>query len=173
MALPAKDKNFAQFQDDDNSCRQYASAQIGNASPGGAANQSGWSSATLGTILGAVAGVVIGAATGDPAAGAAIGAGSGLLVGGAAGLDAAQASAGGLQRRYDMSYMQCMYSKGNSVPTVAGAAAGGYYPYYGSYYGAYPYYGSYYYPPYTYYGPTTSFSAGFVSSSGGHGHWHH
>ncbi|HEX7967062.1 MAG TPA: glycine zipper family protein, partial [Stellaceae bacterium] len=88
-ALPAKGKDFAQFQKDDLSCRQYAANQTGGASPADAANQSFANSLAAGTVLGAAAGAAIGAATGNPAAGAAIGAGSGLFLGGATGLNAA------------------------------------------------------------------------------------
>src|SRR5260370_36626269 len=78
MALPGKDKSFEAFQADDAACRQYASAQIGYASPAEAATQSGVGSTVLGTVLGGPAGAAIGAATGNPAPGAAIRAGAGL-----------------------------------------------------------------------------------------------
>lgn len=157
MALPGKGKSFAQFQQDDMACRQYASAQIGYGSPTQAANDSAVSSAVAGTVIGAAAGAVLGAAAGNPAAGAAIGAGSGLFVGGASGADAAAFSAGSLQQRYDMGYVQCMYSKGDSVSTTTADSAA---PYYGAGYGysnPYPYPYSYPYPytygPYGYYRP--------------------
>src|SRR3990172_7924543 len=35
----------------------------------------------------------------------------------AAGAGAAQSSAGAMQRRYDVSYVQCMYAKGHQIPT--------------------------------------------------------
>jgi hypothetical protein len=167
MALPAQGKSFEQFQQDDGTCRQYASAQIGYANAGQAANQSLLNSAAAGTVLGAAAGAAIGAASGNPAAGAAIGAGSGLFLGGATGLGAASYSAGELQRRYDMGYLQCMSAKGESVPSNLGSA-GSYPASYGYGYGygygyPYPYYYPYYYP------------SGFVGTTFvfGGGHHHH
>ncbi|MGO8919553.1 MAG: glycine zipper family protein [Stellaceae bacterium] len=164
MALPAKDKSFAEFQQDDMTCRQYASAQTGGTSPGQAANDSFATSAAVGTVLGAAAGAAIGAAAGNPAAGAAIGAGSGLFLGGASGLGAAGYSAAALQQRYDMSYVQCMSAKGESVPTaLAGSAPPGYaygYPY--GYPYPYPYPYAYPYGPYGYY-PGFYPGVGFVS----------
>lgn len=147
MVLPAKDKSFADFQEDDAVCRQFASAQIGNIEPAQAANQSFAGSAVAGTLLGAAAGAAIGAATGNPAAGAAIGAGSGLFLGGATGAAAAGHSAAALQRGYDIAYVQCMSAKGESVPNLAGGTYpyGYYYPY-GAYAYPYPYYYPYYYP---------------------------
>jgi outer membrane lipoprotein SlyB len=168
VAMPGKDKSFEAFQADDATCRQYASAQIAPASPAQAANESAVNSAVLGTAIGALAGAAIGAATGDAAAGAAIGAGGGLLVGGTTGLDAARASSAGLQRRYDIGYIQCMSAKGENVQTAAVSPV----------YGAYPaYYYPYYYPSYPYY-PSTFIGVGigFHSHSGHsfHGsHFHH
>ncbi|MGO9377784.1 MAG: hypothetical protein ACLPN1_01615 [Dissulfurispiraceae bacterium] len=49
--------------------------------------------------------------------GLAIGAASGLLVGTAA-ANAGQASGYAAQGRYDISYSQCMYAKGNQVPGI-------------------------------------------------------
>jgi Glycine-zipper domain len=143
VALPGPGKTLVQFNQDDATCRGYASAQTGYASPSDVATQSAVNSAGLGTLVGAVAGVILGAATGNPGAGAAFGAGGGLLLGSAAGSNAAEASAASLQQRYDISYLQCMVSNGNRVPTVASpyAAYPGYYPAYpGYYYPAYPAY---------------------------------
>ena len=154
MALPGKDKSFADFQQDDMSCRQYASVQTGGTTPAQAANDSAIGSAAAGTLLGAAAGAAIGAAVGNPAAGAAIGAGSGLFVGGASGASAAGYSAATIQQAYDMSYVQCMVAKGESVPAGANApppvAAAYPYPYPPAYaypYAPYPYYPGYFYPP--------------------------
>ncbi len=164
MALPAKGKTFADFQQDDGSCRQFASVQIGGVSPAAAAQQSAINSTAVGTVVGAAAGAAIGAAAGNPALGAAIGAGSGLVVGGAAGADAAQLSGTELQRRYDMSYLQCMSAKGESVPTSLPPPSYAYpsypYPYY------YGYYGSPYWAPW-------GFGSSFVFFGGHHHHFHH
>ncbi len=138
MALPGKGKTVAQFQADDAGCRQYAAARIGYLSPGAAANRSAVGSAALGTLLGTAAGALLGAAGGNAGVGAGLGAGTGLLFGSAQGAGAAESSGAALQNQYNISYIQCMYAKGDTVPTA---------PYYG--YG-YPYpYSSYAYaPPY-------------------------
>jgi len=162
MALPAKDKSFADFQQDDASCRQFASVQTGGAAPAAAAQQSAVNSAAAGTVVGAAAGAAIGAAAGNPALGAAIGAGSGLLVGSAAGADTAQLSGAELQRRYDIGYLQCMSAKGESVPTSLPPASYAY-PYYPYPYG-YPYYGPYW--------GGYGFDGSFVFF-GGHHYFHH
>jgi hypothetical protein len=115
MVLPGVGKPFDQFQVDDRVCRQFAQAQTG-IPPGEAGKQSTINTAALGTLLGAGAGAALGAAAGDAGVGAAIGAGSGLLVGTASGAEAGAGTARSLQWRYDVSYMQCMYAKGNQVP---------------------------------------------------------
>ena len=112
--LPAPGKSFEQFQADDAVCRQWADRSIGNAQD--IANQNTVSGAAVGTVLGAGLGAAIGAASGNPGAGAAIGAGSGLLVGTASGANAGQVYGMEAQRRYDNTYVQCMYSKGNQIP---------------------------------------------------------
>jgi Glycine-zipper domain len=136
MALPGPGKTLAQFDQDDVTCRNYASAKIGYASPAQAGTQSAVGSAAIGTLVGAAAGAIIGAATGNPGVGAGIGAGGGLLLGSAVGSNAAQVSSASLQRRYDTSYLQCMASNGDRIPTVATPYAA--YP--GYYYPAYPTY---------------------------------
>ena len=178
LVLPAKDKTFAQFQQEDANCRQFASAQTGGVSPADAANSSTAASAAVGTVLGAAAGAAIGAAAGNPAAGAAIGAGSGLFLGGASGLNAGAYSGASLQQRYDMSYLQCMAASGNEVPqTVAGTGHPGYYAPSGyAYPYPYPYY-PYYAYPYAYPGYYPGFwgpgvGASFIFFGGGHHHHH-
>ncbi|MBS0559063.1 MAG: glycine zipper family protein [Proteobacteria bacterium] len=136
VAMPGNGKSFAEFQQDDAYCRQYATAQTGGAQPGQAAADSALGSAAVGTALGAATGALIGAAAGNPGAGAAIGAGAGLLTGGVAGSANAQYAGATVQQRYDISYTQCMFGQGETVPQPP-AYAGGYpagYP--GGYYGA-------------------------------------
>ncbi len=113
--LPGTGKTFEEFLGDDSICRQWAGRSVG-ISPGEAATQSATTGAVLGPVLGAAAGAAIGAAAGDPGAGAAIGAGSGLLFGTASGAEAGQVSGWEAQKRYDNTYIQCMYAKGNQVP---------------------------------------------------------
>lgn len=111
MVLPGSGKSFDHFRADDYECRNFASAQTG-ATPEEAQTDSGVKSAAIGTVVGAAAGAIIGGHRG-----AAAGAGTGLIVGSAAGAGAAQSSAGAMQRRYDVSYVQCMYAKGHQIPT--------------------------------------------------------
>jgi hypothetical protein len=115
VAMPAEGKTLSQFQNDDYTCRSYASQQTGNASPAHAANQSAVGSAVVGTALGAAAGAALGAASGSAGTGAAIGAGSGLLLGSLIGAGNASASADDLQQRYDVAYAQCMTTQGNKI----------------------------------------------------------
>jgi hypothetical protein len=111
LVLPGTGKNFDQFRADDFECKQFASSQLGGASNASVAADSGVRSAAVGTILGAAAGAAI-----NGRSGAGVGAGTGLAMGGLAGTGAAETSARGAQRRYDMGYQQCMYAKGHRVP---------------------------------------------------------
>jgi len=113
--MPAPGKTFEQFKAEDAICRQWAEQQIG-ISAQGTVNQNTATGAVTGTLVGAALGAAIGAAAGNPGIGAAIGAGSGLLVGTASGANAGNAYGMEAQRRYDNTYVQCMYAKGNQVP---------------------------------------------------------
>lgn len=115
LVLPKPGKPFDQFQREDATCRQWASQGIG-ASPQQTADQSVARSAVTGTAVGAGIGALLGAASGHAGTGAALGAGSGLLVGGLAGADSGSYSGQEAQRRYDNTYLQCMYSYGNQIP---------------------------------------------------------
>ncbi len=135
-ALPGSRTGFEQFQVDDDACRNFAYAAVGGA--GQVAMNNAAANAAVGTALGAAAGAIIGSATGQAGAGAAIGAGTGLLFGSVAGADYAGYSSYELQRRYDVSYGQCMYARGNRVPAQfvyrgpPRRYAPGYAPYYGA-----------------------------------------
>jgi Glycine-zipper domain len=113
MVLPGDGKTFEQFRSDDFACRQFADSQAGTTAQQ-ASVDSGVRSAAVGTAVGAVAGALIGGHQG-----AGVGAGTGLLVGSMAGAGAANRSAYTLQQRYDIAYTQCMYAKGNKVPSQA------------------------------------------------------
>ena len=117
MVLPGSQKPFEVFRADEAECRQYAYAATGGAGGEQAAANSAASSAVAGTLLGAAAGAAIGSVSGNAGPGAAIGAGTGLLFGSLAGSNAAGASYYSTQRRYDNAYVQCMYGKGNQIPT--------------------------------------------------------
>ena len=121
MVLPGTGKNFDQFQVDDSVCRQWAAQQTGTTTEQ-ASTDTAVTGAAVGTMLGAAAGAAIGAAAGGPGVGAAVGAGVGLLGGTAVGASNASAAYGSVQRRYDASYMQCMYAKGNQIPVARGSA---------------------------------------------------
>lgn len=116
MALPGSGKNFNQFRIDDYQCRQFALNQVGGVTPNRSALTSGAGSAAIGTGVGAVAGALIGAASGSPLRGAAIGAGGGLIGGALMGSGSARASGRIGQQRYDNNYVQCMYAQGHRVP---------------------------------------------------------
>jgi hypothetical protein len=117
MVLPPQGKPFEQFMAEDAICRQWAAQQIG-LNPQETVNQNTVTGAVAGTVIGAGIGAAIGSTSGDMGSGAAIGAASGLLIGTAAGANTGQVYGWEAQRRYDIAYMQCMYSKGNQIPGV-------------------------------------------------------
>jgi hypothetical protein len=198
--MPGDNKTLGQFQQDDSTCRGFASQQTG-ISPGAAANQAGVGTAVVSTLVGAAVGALIGTAAGNPAIGAAIGGGAGLLTGSVAGADNAAISAGNVQERYDVAYQQCMSTTGNKTvlaqaapPPGYGAPAYGapppgygysapaptyyyppapayYYPPPPAYY--YPPPPAYYYPPPGYYAPGIGATFLFGFGGGRGGHWHH
>ncbi len=114
--MPAPNKPFEVFQQDQAICTQYANQTVA----GGAqeANNQALGIAALGTILGAGLGAAVGGGSGA-AIGAASGALGGTLV--SAGPQGAQQYT--LQQRYDLAYSQCMYAKGNQVPGYAAPTA--------------------------------------------------
>ncbi|MGC2061368.1 MAG: YMGG-like glycine zipper-containing protein [Thermodesulfovibrionales bacterium] len=114
MVLPGHGKPFEVFQEDDAICRRWAAQQIGMTQE--QADQEVTRSAVAGTAIGAGIGAAIGSSVGKVGGGAAIGAGYGLLAGLASGHDSSRVYGWEAQRRYDMAYQQCMYSKGNQVP---------------------------------------------------------
>lgn len=115
MALPRPGQDISQFQGSDLYCRNYAASQINDQDPAQAGVNSGVGTALLTTALGAATGAALGAIGGNAGAGAAIGGAGGLLVGGAAGSQAAASSRYQFQRRYDMTYTQCMVAGGYTV----------------------------------------------------------
>ena len=112
MALPGSGKSWDQFRFDDSECRSWAQSQIGGGGADQAATDATLRSVAVGTAVGALAGAAMGGERG-----AGTGAGTGLIVGTVAGTSAAQGSSSGAQHRYDNAYIQCMYAKGNQVPT--------------------------------------------------------
>lgn len=155
MAVPAKGKPLSQFQQDDQTCRQYASTRVGGATPSQVANNAAVGSALLGTAIGAGAGAAIGSVSAAMGAGAAIGGAVGLLLGSAIGANNAAASAYSLQQSYNIGYTQCMVAHGDQVEPLPGSYAAYPYPTYG-----YPTYYGYYGYPYSY-GPSIGFGWGW------------
>lgn len=115
MVMPAPGKSFDQFRQEDAFCRGWAEQQIG-ISPQAVANQNTATGAAIGTAIGVGAGALIGAASGHSGAGAAIGGATGLLIGASSGADSGQIYGYEAQKRYDIAFIQCMYSYGNQVP---------------------------------------------------------
>lgn len=115
--LPGPGKSFEAFQSDDSACREWARQQTGTP-PSDTVNQNLAKGAAIGTMIGAGLGAAIGAASGEVGVGAAIGAAAGLLGGTAVATDPAYAAGFEVQRRYDNAYQQCMYAKGNHIPSL-------------------------------------------------------
>lgn len=109
--MPAPGKPFDLFVAEDRECRQFAQRSIGK-SASEAGTDSEVKSVAAGTAIGAVAGAV----TGGGHSGAGTGAAIGLLSGASIGSNEARYSEREAQRRYDISYEQCMYAKGNQIP---------------------------------------------------------
>lgn len=120
MVLPGSTKSFDQFRFDDYECRQFASSQIGGATPDQAATDAGGRSAALGAVVGGLAGAALGGTGRSAVAGAALGTAGGAVAGSGAGAQSGRS----LQQRYDTGYQQCMYAKGHQIPM-----AGRYAPY--------------------------------------------
>lgn len=111
--MPGPGKPFDQFRADDAVCRQFAKQQLG-ANPNEVARQQVLSGAAVGAALGAVSGALMGNDRYDRNQAGTM-AGMGVLMGSAVGASAAAQSNMTLQQRYNVSYEQCMYAKGNIV----------------------------------------------------------
>ena len=118
MVLPGSGKSFDTFRFDDYECRQFASSQVGGATPQDASNDAAARSAMMGAVVGGLAGAAIGGDARGAAAGAALGTAGGAIGGAGAGAESGRS----LQHRYDVGYQQCMYAKGHQIP-VAGRYA--------------------------------------------------
>jgi hypothetical protein len=142
LALPSPGKPFAQFQEEDASCKGYAQQQTAGLAQ--SANNNAVGAAVLGTALGAAGGALIGSPfRGGAGVGAGIGAGTGLAVGSSIGAGQSAAANYTIQQRFDIAYTQCMYANGNSVQgaPAPGIPPGVPYPYgYPGYPAPYPTY---------------------------------
>jgi hypothetical protein len=109
--MPAPNKPFEVFVQEEQLCRSWAAYSIGQAGNDAAADAMLRSTVT-GAAIGTIAGVMVG---GERSAGS--GAALGTMVGATAGANQSSVTAWNAQRRYDVAYQQCMYSKGNLVPS--------------------------------------------------------
>jgi peptidoglycan hydrolase-like protein with peptidoglycan-binding domain len=107
--MPAANKPFEVFQQDQLVCKQFADQQVGGQAE--SANTKAIGGAAIGTLLGAGLGAAIGGGQG-----AGIGAASGALLGTGVGAGTSGGAQLTIQQQYDNAYSQCMYSKGNQVP---------------------------------------------------------
>lgn len=146
-ALPGPNKDLNHFQQDDYSCRNYASRAVSSQGDNSVAN--GVGTTALATAGGAAAGALLGAGSHGHSAGngAAVGAGLGMLVGGTVAAGQYNKSEDSMQQQYDNAYAQCITSRGDTImvpqPTEVMVPAPVYVepaprPYY--YYGPRPYY---------------------------------
>lgn len=113
--MPAPNKPFEVFEQDEGACRAHA----GRAVAGRAENANARTLA--GTVLGTAVGAGLGSAIGK-GRGATVGAVYGGVAGTAIGAGGSEGSVT-IQQEYDIAYSQCMYARGNQVPGFAPAAA--------------------------------------------------
>jgi len=117
--MPREGKPFEVFQQEDQQCRVFAADAVKDTS--NAALKEGATSAALGAALGAAAGAVIG---GGSHTNVGTGAGVGLLGGAAMGAMNASGKENQAQTQYNIAYQQCMYAKGNQVPSYGAPSSG-------------------------------------------------
>lgn len=110
--MPAPGVPFTLFQADDQECRTFAQNTLNTTADDIAAKNTA-KTAVIGAALGAVAGAM---ADGGSSRNVGTGAAIGLLGGAAMGATGGGEAGKEVQRRYDISYQQCMYSKGHQVP---------------------------------------------------------
>jgi len=111
--MPAANKPFEVFMADEDQCRDWAGRSIGGR-VSDSANASLATSAAVGTAVGAAAGALLGGNGRAAGTGAAVGLATGTMVG----ADQSRLTGGEAQRRYDSAYLQCMYAKGNQLPSA-------------------------------------------------------
>jgi len=116
--MPREGKPFEVFQQEDQQCREFAANSIKDSS--NAALKDGATSALIAAALGAAAGAVI---QGGNSANVGTGAGVGLLGGAAIGAMNSSGKQSQGQAQYNIAYEQCMYAKGNQVPSYPARGA--------------------------------------------------
>lgn len=110
--MPAPNKPFEVFAQDQKLCQSYASQQV--AGEAERANGQGFAAALIGAGLGAGIGSAVGQGRG-----ASVGLAYGAAIGSAVGAGHSSEANYSIQQRYDIAYEQCMYAKGNQVPGFA------------------------------------------------------
>ena len=113
--MPREGKPFDVFQQEDQQCREFAANAIKDTS--NAALKEGATSAAIGAAAGAVI-------QGGSSQNIGTGAGVGLLGGAAMGAMNASGKQNQAQAQYNIAYQQCMYSKGNQVPSYPSQGGG-------------------------------------------------
>jgi len=108
QVLPAANKPFQVFQQDQVTCKQFATDQVGGQADH--ANEIAIGTTLLGAGLGAGLGAALGGGRG-----AGIGAAGGGMLGTAVGVGDTQRDQSAIQQQYDNAYAQCMYAKGNQI----------------------------------------------------------
>jgi len=112
QVMPAPNKPFDVFQQDEAYCKSVADSQV--AGQVESANNQAVGAGVVGTLLGAGIGAAAGGGRGA-GLGAAVGAGAGTAVG----ANQSERAQYGIQAQYNNAYAQCMYSRGNQVPGAA------------------------------------------------------
>lgn len=127
VVVPAPGKPFELFRQEDASCRRWAEQQIG-LSPKEVSENNTATGAITGTAIGAGLGALLGSASGQAVPGALIGAAGGMFLGASSGADSSRVYGRQAQRRYDITYLQCMYSYENQLPESYGRMRRNYRP---------------------------------------------
>jgi uncharacterized protein YcfJ len=110
--MPGPNKPFDQFNADQQACQGYANATTAPLAQ--QANDRALGGALVTTALGAGLGAAFGGGRG-----AAIGAASGAVVGTSMAAQNSALAGMGIQQQYDIYYSQCMYARGNQVPSFS------------------------------------------------------
>ena len=106
--MPAKGKTLEQFKADDQTCKAYAQAQIGDDLEKDSAMNT-----LMDMAIGGAAGALGGQAIGHNTKGTVAGAGIGMAAGLATGAYQANKASDDAQIRYDNAYQECMHAKGH------------------------------------------------------------
>jgi hypothetical protein len=103
--MPASNKTFELFVQDDQLCRGWAAHSIGIPGHNAAVER-----VLATTITGAILGAIVGGSRNFDS-----GAATGAVLGSAVGAQQSAVIAANAQRRYDIAYQQCMFSRGHFV----------------------------------------------------------